>query len=520
MVRIGPRPRSGKGRELKLRLFLTCWIVFSLHFATNIVREHYPAFSLIQDGTLTVDRYRDFHPDIFVHPNGHAVVGNNVAASVVAAVPLFVFSPALNWLEAYEQDKIRREGMPETEYRTADHPNSRKFFEIAKKAGLTLRFGASAAVTTVFLMAPLSALIVVLMFQILSDRGVPRPRALGLALLFAFGTPVFFRTGVLNHNMMLMYTTFVAFHLLWVRPGEQAPASLRNRAIAGFLCGLGFALDYSGLIPLVVVFGYLIGARLRTASFATAVTESIPFIVASVPAVLFLLYSQWAMYGNPFMPGQYWMPDLSRSEVYGQFRNPYSTEGFRGFAWPSLSLLLLNLFSPSYGMYTYGPLLMVGLVPAMMYSRDALILPRAERWFAVALFVALLTFCASNQYSRIQFNSGFRYLVPLVPTIFLAASDHLARLSRRMLVALAVPAILNSWVISMVREPVPESWRRVLTEGIQYPWLTVLRLTAPEGAAVASPLVPLAIAAVVSVIVFLVWRVANTGVAVTVERAV
>ena len=474
----------------------------------------------MQDGTLTVDRYRDFHPDIFVHPNGHAVVGNNVAASVIAAVPLLVFSPVLNQLEAYERARIRREGPPATEYRTADHPNSRKFYAVAANAGLTLRFGASAAVTTVCLMAPLSALMLVLMFRILIDRGVARPRALGLALLFGFGTPVFFRTGVLNHNMMLMYTTFVAFHLLWVRPGEQAPASLRRRVVAGFLCGLGLALDYSGLIPLVVVFGYLVGARLRSASIGTAVTEAAPFVLAAIPPVLFLLYSQWSMYGNPFFPGQYWMPDVSRSDVYGQFRNPYSTEGFRGFSWPSISLLLLNLFSPSYGMYTYGPLLLVGLVPAFMYPRNQLILPRTERLYAAALFAALVLFCASNQYSRIQFNSGFRYLVPLVPTIFLAASDHLARLPRRWLVALAVPAVANSWVISMVREPVPESWHRVLTEGIQYPWLTVLRLTAPEGAGVlGSPLVPLVIAGAVSAIVFLVWRVANTGVEATPERA-
>jgi hypothetical protein len=455
-----------------------------------------------------------------VHPNGHAVVGNNVAASVIAAVPLFVFSPVLNQLEAYEQARIRREGPPATEYRTADHPNSRKFYAVAANAGLTLRFGASAAITTVFLMAPLSALMVVLMFGILLERGVPRQRAIGLAALFGFGTPVFFRTGVLNHNMMLMYTTFVAFHLLWVRPDEPAPASMRRRLAAGFLCGLGFALDYSGLIPLVIVFGYLCGSRLRTASSATAVAEAVPFVVAAVPPVLFLLYSQWSMYGHPFFPGQYWMPDVSRSDVYGQFRNPYSSEGFRGFSWPSISLLLLNLFSPSYGMYTYGPLLLVGLVPAFMYPRNQLILPRAERYYAAALFAALVLFCASNQYSRIQFNSGFRYLVPLVPTIFLAASDHLARLPTRWLVAMAVPAVVNSWVISMVREPVPESWHRVLTEGIQYPWLTVLRLTAPEGAGVlGSPLLPLAIAGLASAVVFLVWRVANTGVEATPERA-
>jgi hypothetical protein len=491
---------------VRVRLFLCSWIVFSLHFATNVVREHYPAFSLIQDGTLTVDRYRDFHPDIFVHPNGHAVVGNNVAASVIAAVPLFVFTPVLDRLEAYERDRVRRFGVPPTEYRNAAHPNSQKFYNTAKAAGLTLRFGASAAVTTIFLMAPLSALMILLMLHILVDRGVPQDRAVVLALLFGFGTPVFFRTGVLNHNMMLMCTTFVAYHLLWVRPGGAGPPSAARRLTAGFLAGLGFALDYSGLIPLVALFVYAIGSRLRQVGIRPAIVESLPFVAAAVPPVLFLLYSQWSMYGNPFYPGQYWMPDVSHSDVYGQFRNPYSSEGFRGLSFPSPSLLLLNLFSGSYGMYTYGPLLLVGLIPAYAYRRDTLIYPRSERVFAAAFFLVFVLFCAANQYSRIQFNSGFRYLIPLVPTIFLAASDHLARMPRRWLMAVGAAAVANSWVISMVREPVPDSWRRVLSEGIQFPWLTVLRLTSPADALVSRPWLPLAIAAASALLVVGIWK--------------
>lgn len=492
---------------IKLRLFLTCWLVFTVHFATNTVREHYPAFSLIEGGTFKVDRYQHFHPDIFMHEDGHAYIGNNVAGSVIAAVPLLVSRPLLDRLEAYEKERIESEGVPGAEYRNERHPNSQAFFRLAKEEGLTLRFGAATVVTSAFLMAPLSALIVVLMFQILLDRGVPRRRALGLTLLFAFATPVFFRTGVLNHNMMLMYTTFVAFHLLWVRPGEDTPSSMRRRIVAGFLAGLGLALDYSGVIPLLVLFGYLIGSRVRTASWPTAIRESIPFVLASVPPVLFLLYSQWAMFGNPFLPGQYWMPDVTDMQLFGEFRNPYSTEGFRGFTWPAPDLYWLNLFSPSYGMFLYGPLLILGLIPAYFYRRQELILPRAERVFSFVLFAALLTFCAANQYSRIQFNSGFRYLVPLVPILFLAASDHLARLPRVWLWILAIPVLLNSWVIAMVREPVPESWGEVLTNGIQFPWFAVLRATLPPGHPAVGPLVPWAILVMVGVVIAAIWRV-------------
>ncbi len=71
---------------MKGRLFLTCWIVFSLHFATNVIREHYPAFSLIENGDFKLDEYAGFHSDIFAHRDGHHYIGNQVTASVIAAL--------------------------------------------------------------------------------------------------------------------------------------------------------------------------------------------------------------------------------------------------------------------------------------------------------------------------------------------------------------------------------------------------------------------------------------------------
>ena len=42
----------------------------------------------------------------------------------------------------------------------------------------------------------------------------------------------------------------------------------------------------------------------------------------------------------------------------------YTDRGWRGFGFPSADLFFLNLFSPSYGMYMIGPLLILGLLPA------------------------------------------------------------------------------------------------------------------------------------------------------------
>lgn len=472
------------------RIFLICWIIYSMYFATNVVREHYPAFSLIESGTFKVDAYADYHPDIFKHRDGHWYIGNNVAGSVIAAIPLLVFDPVLDMIEKYEKKKLKEHGPPATEYRTT-HKNSKIFMQLVREAGLSLRFGAATVVTSVFLMAPLSALMVLLMYRVLRARDVTRRSAWWLSLVFAFSTPMFFRTGVLNHNVMLMYVTFIAFLLLWDRKEEGWPVTWKRRFWAGVLCGFGLALDYSGIVPLMVFYAYLVLARMRTTTITQSIRESIPYILGSIPPVLYLLYTQWAMFGNPFLPGQYWMPDASATPFDPNFVNPYSTEGFRGFTLPSLDLYFLNLFSPTYGMYVYGPLLMLGLIPVYFYRNRNFVLPENERIFVFVYFFAFLTFCAANQYSRIQFNSGFRYMVPLVPLIYLYIADHLVRLPRKWLLVILIPVTAHSWVISMVREPPFESWEVVLEHGWQLPWLSVLKASSdPNNPILSNPFLP------------------------------
>lgn len=467
--------------SVRVRLFLTTWVLCTVPFATNIVREHYTAFSLADHFTFKVDRYLGFHPDIFQHTDGHAYVGNNVAVSVLAAVPLFVFRPVLDLLERRSQERITEGHPPAGEYRT-NKPNRRAFFELVTEQGLELRFGAAAFITTAFLMAPFTALAVLLMFGVLRQRGINERTAVWLSLLFGFGTPVFFRTLHLNHNMFLMYAVFPAFALLWLRRDETGFTTASTRFWAGALCGFTLAADYAGAVLILVLYGYLLLTRMSTASFTQSFRESLVFVLGCVPPVLFLLYSQWAMYGNPFLPGQYWMPEVN-----------YTDRGWRGFSLPTPDLLFLNLFDLRYGMFTFGPLLLFALVP-WRWVRGDRILPRAERWTIAVLFVSFLLFCAANQYSRMQFNSGFRYLAPLLPFVFLVAAQRLTGLPPAWRWVVSIVAIVHSWVIATFRESVTESWRLFFHEGITLPWLRVLRMTSdPSTPFIFSPVLPIVI---------------------------
>lgn len=488
----------------RLRLFLTCWLVFGLHFATNIVREHYPAFTLAEEGTLRVDAYAGFHSDIFEHTDGHHYINNNVAGSLVAAVPLVLASPVLDALGEAGRRRAAS-APPDVEYET-EYPNRRAFFRKVREHGLDLKFGAAAAVTSVFLMAPLSALFAVLAFAVLERRGVPPSRALWIAFLLAFATPVFYRAAFLNHNVMLALAAFASFLLLW-RSADAADGAPRNGPLywSGFLAASCVAFDYSGVVPCLCLTGYAGWTHMRRGARA-ALCAAVPFLLGAVAPTAFLLGSQASMFGNPFLPSQHWMA----------IGNELAERGARGFTAPDAELFLMNLVHPDWGLLAFSPLLVLAFLPAAGVAEDERVLPRRERIFVAVLTAAFLVFCSCNQFARLQWNTGFRYLMPLLPFLILVAADHLVRMRTSVLVAVSVPAVLHTWVLSMVRytpsptgrgSAVTESWRRFLAEGVQFPWLDVLRSTPSLRLRVLhAPWLPWALLLVLAALLFVVWR--------------
>jgi hypothetical protein len=494
--------------SVRLRLFLIVWIVYGVHFATNVVREHYPAFALIERGDFFLDDYAGFHADIYFHPvTQHWVVGNQVLGSLPAVVPLLAFDPALDALQRWElaHGAERTRG---AEYDT-DRPNRAAFFATVRDRGLLLRFAASAALTSLLLMAPLGAALAAGMHALLERRGVAPDRATALALLFALGTPVFYRSAHLVHNMFLLAAVLGAFVLLWRAPGDAEPHGAKRAFWAGLLAGSCLALDYAGAIALAALGLYLALPRWREAGFAAAARECVPFVLGALPPILFLLATQAWMYGDPFTPGQ-----------MHQQENEFTARGVRGIDWPSLSVFARNLFDDAWGLVPWSPFLAIAFLPSRLLGGDASnwILPLRERRFVAGFAWAFLLFCAMNQFSLLQWNTGFRYLLPLVPLWFLAASDWLARLPKPAFWALAAPSIAHMWVLSMSRfqqpssgyagEPVPlVCWREILTHGPQLPWLSVLRQTASDPASPLHwPIWPSATLAASFAVCWWVWR--------------
>jgi hypothetical protein len=454
-------------RSIAFRLFLTCWLIYTLHFATNTVREIYPALSLVEHLSFDVTDYLGLHPDIFEIPGRGAYINNNPGASILGAAPYALTYPLTHLIVEKVQAARQRSGNPVPEYNSI-YPMAREFFQQAYQRGYDIKFGLAAGVMQALLMAPLSALSVVVMFRILASRLKSNRPALLLALLFAFATPIFYRTAQLNHNLLQADFALFAFALLWRPWDDPAQPKQPHYFLAGLLAGWTVVLDYSGVVIILALAIYTFFKR-KSLPKQTQRKMDLPWFGLGVLLCgLILAGYQWLAFGSPFYPAQQYMPATT-----------YSAAGYQGISLPQLDLLWENAFGKRYGLFVSAPiLLLVWLFPLWLPKKRRLIGDR-QTTFVVCFTLAFFLFTAANQYSRMQFNSGVRHMLPVVPFVFLLVATVLVHLPQWLAITLGVFSTYWSWSLAMYRDVeqgqgIIESIRYISTHGPQLPWLETL----------------------------------------------
>lgn len=483
-------------RSIQVRLFLTCWIIFVLHFTTDFVREHYLVLAIAEDGSFRLDPYVGLHYDIFVTPGHGAHHAGNPGASMVAAVPYFLLMPAVNRVSNLFSGPQVTKG-EEAEYH--DPIAARvQFYQKVRQRGLDIKFGLVGMITMVFCMAPLTAFSAVFMYRAIKTLGLTNGVSLAMSLVYAFGTPVFFRTGYLNHNLMLGIFGFIAFVLIR-QPDSVNLRSLNQRyAMAGFLGGLAFLCDYSGLITLLLlgVYAVLKGSDAQ----AGAKLWRWYVIGAAIPVGLLWFY-QWQSFGHPFYPPQHYMPAI----------NKYTGVGYKGVAW-SGELMWVLLFDSRVGLFVASPILLLSFVSPILYFLRKSLIPLREMVWSLIYFFCFLMFFSSVQYTRLQWIAGIRYLIPVVPFLFLLAVSVMIRIPRGLAYLLIATAILQSWCMAMVRPDegvtILQSVGAVFQKGPQLPWLDTLSRMSHQYVSFLAPGVSsLPFFLFCALLVFFVWRV-------------
>ncbi len=491
------------------RLFLTVFLIYAAHFASNVVRETYLAMSLGERLSVRVDEYHGLHPDLFEIPGRGAYINNNPGASILGALPYAVARPVISAVLRLKPELAR----PKPAARYDDpRPNRNKFMNEARARGLDIKLALAAASMQVGLMAPLGGLAAVVMFLFLRARLDDERLALWMALLYAFATPIFFRSAFLNQNALVAHCVLFGFVLLAGKrrtlagglveadSTTQEHVSPRSLAGAGALAGTAVLIDYSGA-PLLVAFGLWalaegwsrggVNGSLRAGAWFT--------LGAALPLAVLLAY-QLAAFGNPLFPAQRYMPATR-----------YSVQGWNGLSVPTLELLWRNLFDPRYGLYAFCPML-IAAIAAPFVKSGFWSSGRRELAFIFGATGALYLFNSANQFALLQWNTGVRYMVPAVPLLFIAVVPVLLRAPRWLAWALVVPTVAISWSVAMARESVPESLARIFTGGFELPWLTVLEKTAESYAPfLAGGTSPLPVFAVLAILLWLLWRRAPAG---------
>ena len=414
-------------RAWSRRVFLTCWLVYSVFWTPYIVREHFPAVALAERGTLNVERYVGWTDDIFVGPRGGAYINNNPGASVTGAIPLILLRPLLTRVDAWNQQ------LP----RPSQQANDGEMFWRTLYAGRGLYFLLVAFLTVALVMAPITAATAAWMCSRLIEAGVPTLAAAQSALLYALATPILFRAAHLNHNLLVSDAGFAALLLIW-DPANR-PIRPARAGVAGLLAGYAILCDYSGV---VVILGTAAYVWLRSAGQPASERLRVMFAYAGglAPGVLALAaYQAWA-FGSLYRPSQHYMTPTAPT-----------SHGYRGFDWPSPALAWANFFDPRFGLFAYCPALALALL-APFRTRARYRVPDRETLILLAWFVLFVLFCAANQYSWLQPLTGFRYLVPVVPGLALLALQVAQSLPLALRWILAIAASVQSLVLAAAHE--------------------------------------------------------------------
>jgi hypothetical protein len=495
------RWRGLTARQVAVRLFFTCWLVYGLHFSTDIVREHYPAIALGDRFSFRLDEFGGLHPDLFEKEGYGWHIGNNPGVSMLAAIPYALARPVIDPVVRKVQERRRVTGARPPEY-DSPWPNARRFFREAWERGLDVKLGLAAAVTQMFFMAPLSALSVVLVFYVLRFLVGTDRRAFWLAILYAFGTPVFYRAAFLNHNMAMGIIAFGAFVAMW-DPGGTGRFSPRTRfVLAGLGGGMAVLFDYSGVVLLSVLFLYGLARYWTSFSWPHRFRSGLWFMLGALVPILLLLVYQWRSFGNPFLPGQHWMPPVEWIEL-----------GYQGYGPPQLELLIALAFDYRFGVFAFSPFLLLALLIPWANRGAFRILPRREVWAIVLIAVGMWVFFAGSNYTRLQYNTGVRYLSPIIPFLFLLVVPVLSRFRALPAYVIGVFSIGWMWSLAMYREVerplgVLDPVVQTLTDGFDLPVLRTLeQLGGAYGGFALSSTSPLPLFALTAALIAGIWLV-------------
>jgi len=455
-------------RSMQWRIFLACWLVYLIHFSPFVTREQYLTMAIAERGTFQVTEYIGMHSDLFSMPGRGDFVGTNPGVAFLAAIPYWLELPVVNRVAPV---RPRPEEAADKFQYNEERRNRLKFYRLARQRGIDVRLGLVALLTSGFFMAPLAALSALCIFRTSSWLGWNESYAAWMAFFYALGTPVFLRAGTLSLNLTVGLLGLAAFVLIWW-PSDPNPQQEHWRYFAaGALGGYAVLTDFTGVPALVAIGIYALLRQLQEKKFLPALRTTLWTVAGAIPPGVALLWYQWHCYGDPWRPVQSHMPQW----VFAGYGSQ------QGFGWPQPEVLWRLLFDAQFGVLVFAPAFALALYHPVLIRKKQNRVPAHFAWAAWIYFLLLWIFCGCIQYTlRHQWQDGVRYMVPAMLPLFLLVADVLSHVPRWLAGPILFFSFFESWCLAMTRTHPYEAMARVLSTGLQYPWLTTLSNAAQQ----------------------------------------
>jgi hypothetical protein len=220
-----------------------------------------------------------------------------------------------------------------------------------------------------------------------------------LVIALGLGTLLFPYGGLFVGHALAAAAAFGAYMLLRP-PEEHARATARGIAGAGALAGAAVVLEYQAI---------LVGAALAVFAVIRYRRRALAFVAGAAPLAVALGAYHTALFGRPW------------SFPYANLENPtfaavHHSAGFHGLSWPHAAAFPSLLISPSYGLFAFSPVLLVGLVAAAASMAHG---ARRDGGLVLVVCAAMFSFNAGMTNWRAGWCVGPRYIATVAPFLLL-----------------------------------------------------------------------------------------------------
>lgn len=255
------------------------------------------------------------------------------------------------------------------------------------KSGLTYKsnFEFIASIVTLFTSVLMTAIVMVLLFNITFNIVKNRMSALLIASFSGFGTLLFSYSGIACYEIYSMFFTFTSFYILFVRYKMR---SIRNYLIvAGLFSGISFFVSSKAILAIFLLFLYVCLQR--------KISDCLLFILGIAVGILPSFMYNYAIFKNIFtFPEAYYASSINIKLIDISFKHILSTLNF-------------YFISPITSIFVFSPIFILGLIGIFFIPKKYW----QEKLFIFLFFLATMVQISISTTLDLS-NYGPRSLIP------------------------------------------------------------------------------------------------------------